>query len=66
VCHFIRVEIVLQGSTYFVVFSDTEQLPPPFRIDNLSLLPITFNQVGIYIHKWMDFPVSFRTLFILS
>ena len=44
-CYFLRVETVLEGPTYFVVFSDTDQLPPPFRIDNLSLVSIIFHQV---------------------
>lgn len=35
-CYFLRVEITLQGATYRVAFSDTDQLPPPFRIDNFS------------------------------
>jgi vacuolar protein sorting-associated protein 13D len=45
-CYFLRVEIVLQGPSYFVIFSDTSQLPPPFRIDNFSLVPLIFHQVG--------------------
>ncbi|NXU96664.1 VP13D protein, partial [Cettia cetti] len=35
-CYFLRVEITLQGATYRIAFSDTDQLPPPFRIDNFS------------------------------
>jgi len=35
-CYFLRVEITLQGATYHIAFSDTDQLPPPFRIDNFS------------------------------
>lgn len=30
------MEIRLQGATYFVIFSDADELPPPYRIDNLS------------------------------
>jgi len=44
-CYFLRVETVVEGPTYFVVFSDTDQLPPPFRIDNFSLVPIIIHQV---------------------
>ncbi|NXG45301.1 VP13D protein, partial [Psilopogon haemacephalus] len=43
-CYFLRVEITLQGATYRIAFSDTDQLPPPFRIDNFSKVPIVFNQ----------------------
>ncbi|ODN01813.1 Vacuolar protein sorting-associated protein 13D [Orchesella cincta] len=46
-CIFLRVEIVLQGSTYFIILNDTEQLPPPFRIDNLAFVPITFHQACV-------------------
>uniref|UniRef100_A0A493TDW8 Vacuolar protein sorting 13 homolog D n=1 Tax=Anas platyrhynchos platyrhynchos TaxID=8840 RepID=A0A493TDW8_ANAPP len=46
-CYFLRVEITLQGATYRVAFSDTDQLPPPFRIDNFSKVPIVFNQHGV-------------------
>ncbi|XP_064028258.1 intermembrane lipid transfer protein VPS13D isoform X4 [Pogoniulus pusillus] len=43
-CYFLRVEITLQGATYRIAFSDTDQLPPPFRIDNFSKVPVVFNQ----------------------
>ena len=33
---FVRVEVVLRGATFHVLFTDASQLPPPFRIDNLS------------------------------
>lgn len=35
-CYFLRTEITLQGATYQITFTDTDQLPPPFRVDNLS------------------------------
>ncbi|CAB1336324.1 unnamed protein product [Coregonus sp. 'balchen'] len=35
-CFFLRAEITLKGATYQICFSDTDQLPPPFRIDNIS------------------------------
>uniref|UniRef100_A0A8C0UDT2 Vacuolar protein sorting 13 homolog D n=1 Tax=Cyanistes caeruleus TaxID=156563 RepID=A0A8C0UDT2_CYACU len=31
-CYFLRVEITLQGATYRIAFSDTDQLPPPFLV----------------------------------
>ncbi|XP_077787399.1 intermembrane lipid transfer protein VPS13D isoform X3 [Podarcis muralis] len=46
-CYFLRVEITLKGATYRVSFSDTIQLPPPFRIDNFSKVPIVFAQHGV-------------------
>lgn len=33
---FLRVEVVLEGATFHVILADTDRLPPPFRIDNLS------------------------------
>ncbi|XP_037024186.1 vacuolar protein sorting-associated protein 13D isoform X2 [Bradysia coprophila] len=42
--HFIRVEIVLQGATYFLLFGDAQALPPPIRIDNYSEVPLKFYQ----------------------
>jgi len=43
---FVRVEVMLRGATFHVLFTDASQLPPPFRIDNLSEVPITFYQNG--------------------
>ncbi|KAM3617296.1 uncharacterized protein V6R79_004435 [Siganus canaliculatus] len=46
-CFFLRTEITLKGATYQISFSDTDQLPPPFRIDNLSEVPVQFWQHGV-------------------
>ncbi|XP_078095171.1 intermembrane lipid transfer protein VPS13D isoform X4 [Mustelus asterias] len=46
-CHLLRVEITLKGATYHIAFSNSEQLPPPFRIDNFSEVAIIFNQHGV-------------------
>uniref|UniRef100_A0A803TNC1 UBA domain-containing protein n=1 Tax=Anolis carolinensis TaxID=28377 RepID=A0A803TNC1_ANOCA len=46
-CYFLRVEITLKGATFRVSFSDTDQLPPPFRIDNFSKVPVVFSQHGV-------------------
>ncbi|XP_018408139.1 PREDICTED: vacuolar protein sorting-associated protein 13D [Nanorana parkeri] len=46
-CYFLRVEITLQGATYRISFSNTEQLPPPFRVDNFSKVPVVFMQHGV-------------------
>uniref|UniRef100_A0A7G3B8M2 Putative vacuolar-sorting-associated 13 protein c-terminal n=2 Tax=Lutzomyia longipalpis TaxID=7200 RepID=A0A7G3B8M2_LUTLO len=49
--HFIRLEIVLQGATYFLLFGDAQALPPPIRIDNFSEVPVKFHQPGGK-HQW--------------
>uniref|UniRef100_A0A672ZCY6 Vacuolar protein sorting 13 homolog D n=1 Tax=Sphaeramia orbicularis TaxID=375764 RepID=A0A672ZCY6_9TELE len=46
-CFFLRTEISLKGATYHIAFSDTHQLPPPFRIQNNSEVPIQFWQHGV-------------------
>ncbi|XP_029011059.1 intermembrane lipid transfer protein VPS13D isoform X2 [Betta splendens] len=46
-CFFLRTEISLKGATYQISFSDTDQLSPPFRIDNISEVPIQFWQHGV-------------------
>nr|XP_006005250.1 PREDICTED: vacuolar protein sorting-associated protein 13D [Latimeria chalumnae] len=46
-CYFLHAEITLHGATYRICFSDTDNLPPPFRIDNFSEVPVIFNQVGV-------------------
>ncbi|XP_065212498.1 intermembrane lipid transfer protein Vps13D isoform X2 [Planococcus citri] len=45
--HFLRVEIVLQDATYFIIFLDAETMPPPLRIDN-------FSQVNLHFHQLMS------------
>uniref|UniRef100_A0A2M4A0B1 Putative vacuolar protein n=1 Tax=Anopheles triannulatus TaxID=58253 RepID=A0A2M4A0B1_9DIPT len=42
--HFLRLETILHGATYFMVFSDAQALPPPIRLDNYSHVPISFHQ----------------------
>ncbi|CAG2102262.1 unnamed protein product [Medioppia subpectinata] len=44
--HFIRVEILLQSATFFVVLTDANNLPPPIRIENLSHVSIDFFQTN--------------------
>ncbi|XP_034027547.1 LOW QUALITY PROTEIN: vacuolar protein sorting-associated protein 13D [Thalassophryne amazonica] len=46
-CFFLRAEVTLKGATYQISFTDTDQLPPPFRIDNISEVPIQFWQHGV-------------------
>ncbi|XP_063884386.1 intermembrane lipid transfer protein VPS13D-like isoform X2 [Scylla paramamosain] len=45
-CFFLRVEVIISDATFFIVFTDAETLPPPFRIDNFSEVSITFFQTG--------------------
>lgn len=49
--HFLRVEIVLQGATYFLLFGDAQALPPPIRVDNYSDVPLKFYQYDCR-HQW--------------
>lgn len=44
--YFIRVEILLQNATYFIVFTDANSLPPPLRVENFSQVSIEFFQMG--------------------
>ncbi|XP_043916363.1 vacuolar protein sorting-associated protein 13D [Protopterus annectens] len=46
-CYLLRVEITLHAATYRIAFSDSDQLPPPFRIDNLSEVPVIFYQHSV-------------------
>ncbi|TRY87039.1 hypothetical protein DNTS_009138 [Danionella cerebrum] len=46
-CFFLRAEIALKGATHQISFSDTDQLPPPFRVDNISEVPVQFWQHGV-------------------
>lgn len=49
--YFLRLEIVLQGATYFLLFGDAQALPPPIRIDNYSDVPMKFYQPACQ-HQW--------------
>ena len=35
-CLLLKVEVVVQGPTFFIVFADADVMPPPFRLDNLT------------------------------
>uniref|UniRef100_A0A182Q6S0 UBA domain-containing protein n=1 Tax=Anopheles farauti TaxID=69004 RepID=A0A182Q6S0_9DIPT len=52
--HFLRLETILHGATYFMIFSDAQALPPPIRLDNFSHVPITFAQA--------DAKATFKTI----
>lgn len=42
--YFLRLEVILQGATFFIVFTDADRLPPPMRVDNYSEVTVTFAQ----------------------
>ncbi|XP_078044296.1 vacuolar protein sorting 13D isoform X1 [Augochlora pura] len=57
--HFLRVDVVLQESTYFVVFTDADTMPPPIRVDNFSEVPLVVNQVTVHDNlQWTVRPHS--------
>jgi vacuolar protein sorting-associated protein 13D len=43
--YFLRIDVVLQESTYFIVFTDAVTMPPPIRVDNFSEVNLMINQV---------------------
>ncbi|XP_041352246.1 vacuolar protein sorting-associated protein 13D-like isoform X2 [Gigantopelta aegis] len=45
-CLLLKVEVLLQGPTFFIIFADGDVMPPPFRLDNHSEVPILFYQTG--------------------
>ncbi|XP_076684056.1 vacuolar protein sorting 13D isoform X4 [Andrena cerasifolii] len=57
--HFLRVDVVLQECTYFIVFTDADTMPPPIRVDNFSEVPLTVNQVTVHDNlQWTVRPHS--------
>lgn len=57
--YFLRVDVVLQESTYFVVFTDADTMPPPIRVDNFSEVPLIVNQVTVHDNmQWTVRPHS--------
>lgn len=43
--YFLRLDVVLQAATFFIVFTDADTMPPPIRVDNYSEVVLTFAQV---------------------
>lgn len=41
---FIRCEITLIGATYHIILSDAAHYPSPFRLENLSQMPVIYHQ----------------------
>ncbi|KAL8611447.1 hypothetical protein ACOMHN_014502 [Nucella lapillus] len=46
-CLLLKVEVVVQGPTFFIVFADADVMPPPFRLDNLTDLQVRYHQYGV-------------------
>lgn len=42
----LKVEVCLLGETLNIIFTDAEETPPPFRIDNFSEVMFTTVSVG--------------------
>ena len=49
-CLFLHVDVVLQGATFFAVFTDADQLPTPYRIDNLS--EVFFELMAVFLFHY--------------
>ncbi|GAB1600262.1 intermembrane lipid transfer protein VPS13D [Argonauta hians] len=43
----LKVEVILLGPTHHVLFYNSDDMPPPFRIDNYSLIPVQYQQAGV-------------------
>ena len=43
--------MMLKGAVFHIVFTDANQLPPPYRIDNMSEVPILFYQSRTEEHQ---------------
>ncbi|CAE1274656.1 VPS13D [Acanthosepion pharaonis] len=43
----LKVEVILIGPTLHVLFYNSDDMPPPFRIDNYSLIPIEYYQSSV-------------------
>lgn len=44
--YFLRMEVVLQNASFFVIFTDADKMPPPIRVDNFSEVSVSFAQVA--------------------
>lgn len=62
--HFLRIDVVLQEVTFFIVFTDADTMPPPIRVDNFSEVPLVVNQV-YYIIYWVLCGIAFKFYLIL-
>ena len=50
--YFVKVEVILDGGTFFIVFSDTVDFPPPIQVQNFSEVPIYFYQQDTWLDKY--------------
>lgn len=42
--HYVSVEICLCNASFWITFSDASNFPPPIRIENLSNVPVLYQQ----------------------
>ena len=50
--YFLRVEILVECATLFIVFTDANNMPPPIRVENFSHVSIEFYQTNT-VHSYM-------------
>lgn len=48
---FVRVEIALSSAVFMVTFTDASYYPPPIRIENLSDVPVLYQQQAENLQK---------------
>ena len=41
---FVRCEVTLISATFHIILSNAANYPPPFRLENLSQMPVTYHQ----------------------
>ena len=46
-CTLMKIETVLQGSTFTTIIADASDIPPPMRIENYTELSLKFWQTNI-------------------
>jgi hypothetical protein len=57
--YFLRVEVVLQDATYFIVFTDADTIPPTIRLDNYSEVPLQFLQACLKAYTVLYIAVEY-------
>lgn len=50
-CLFLQVDIALHGATFVVEFTDADQMPPPYRIDNFAEISVLFHQTRVKLDR---------------
>ena len=57
--------MVLRGATFHVLFTDASQLPPPFRIDNLSEVCLVVTDLWLIREDDLPSECIFSLLFFI-